>query len=207
MEELCELACGETLGMILDQPQAEMHVAEQTTLVGRGECRPAAQLDRAAGVVNERSCQEQVGPEARMKLRCFAAQGRDADRVLEEATGIRMVLVDGGGIRGELAAPEHCADCPRQARMGDLGDEELEEAGELLRVTSHRRRQGRRIDIGRFERPHIELQAVAELLDAAEHTHRVPFSEAAVEQLDVLPYPRLDRSGGIDELECEIRGA
>jgi DNA-binding response OmpR family regulator len=68
-------------------------------------------------------------------------------------------------------------------------------------------RQGRRIDIGRFERPHIELQAVAEPLDAAEHTHRVPFSEAAVEQLDVLPHPRLDRSGGIDELECEIRGA
>ena len=79
--------------------------------------------------------------------------------------------------------------------------------GELVRVASHRRRQGRRIDIGRFERPHIELQAVAKLLDATEHPHRIPFSEAAVEQLDVLPHPRLDRSGGIDELECEIRGA
>ena len=80
--------------------------------------------------------------------------------------------------------------------MGDLGDEKLEEARELVRVAPHRRRQRRRIDVGRFERAHIELQAVAELLDAAEHAHGVAFSEAAVEQLDVVPDPRLDRPVG-----------
>ena len=50
------------------------------------------------------------------------------------------------------------------------------------------------IDVGRLERAHVELQPVAELLDAAEHAHRVALAEAAVEQLDVLPDARVDRA-------------
>ena len=63
------------------------------------------------------------------------------------------------------------------------------------------------IDVRRLERAHVELQPVAELLDAGEHAHRVALCEAAVEQLDVVPHPRLDAAGRVDELEREVRGA
>ena len=91
--------------------------------------------------------------------------------------------------------------------MRDLGDEELEEARDLVLVAADRRRQRRRVDVGRLERAHVELQPVAELLDAAEHAHRVALAEAAVEQLDVLPDARLDPPGRVDELEREVRRA
>ena len=55
-----------------------------------------------------------------------------------------------------------------------LADEELEEAFELVRVAAQARSQSRRIDaLGRLERPHLDLELVAEPLDAAEHAHRV----------------------------------
>ena len=74
-------------------------------------------------------------------------------------------------------------------------------------VAAHRRRQGRRVDVGRLERPHVELEPVAEALDAAEHAHRVALAEAAVEQLDVVPDARVDAPGRVDELEHEVRRA
>ena len=46
MEELGELRSLQSLSALLDQPQAEMHVAEQAALVGRRERRPARQLER-----------------------------------------------------------------------------------------------------------------------------------------------------------------
>src|SRR5260221_3026663 len=92
--------------------------------------------------------------------------------------------------------------------MRDLRDEELEESFELIRVASHRRRHRRRVDaLRRLERAHVELQPVAELLDAAEHAHRVALAEARIEQLDVVPHARGDPPARVDELECEIRGA
>ena len=89
--------------------------------------------------------------------------------------------------------------------MCDLRDEKLEEARDLFTVAPDRRRQRRRVDVGRLERAHVELQPVAELLDAAEHAHRVALGEAAVEQLDVVPDARLDAAGRVDELEREVR--
>ena len=59
----------------------------------------------------------------------------------------------------------------------------------------------------RLERAHVELQPVAELLDAAEHAHRVALAEARVEQLDVVPDARLDAAARVDELEREVRRA
>src|SRR3954447_11793620 len=91
--------------------------------------------------------------------------------------------------------------------MRELGDEKLEKAAELVRVSSQRRRQRRRVDVARLERAHVELQAVAELLDAAEHADRVPLREPAVEELDVVPHPRLDPTRRVDQLEREIRRA
>ena len=91
--------------------------------------------------------------------------------------------------------------------MRDLRDQELEEAVELVPVAARGRGERRRVDVGGLERAHVELQPVAEALDAAEHAHRVAFAEAAVEQLDVVPDPRLDPAGRVDQLEREIRRA
>ena len=63
----------------------------------------------------------------------------------------------------------------------------------------------RRIGVRRgLERAHVELQAVAELLDPSEHAHRVALREARVEQLDVVPHARVDPPARVDELEREV---
>ena len=91
--------------------------------------------------------------------------------------------------------------------MRDLAGQELEEALQLVGVAAQRRRQARRVDVGRLERAHVELEPVAEALDAAEHAHRVALAEAPVEQLDVVPDARLDPPARVDELEREVRRA
>ena len=91
--------------------------------------------------------------------------------------------------------------------MRHLAGEELEEALQLLGVAPQRRRQARRVDVGRLECAHVELEPVAEPLDAAEHAHRVALAEAPVEQLDVVPDARLDPPARVDELEREVRRA
>jgi hypothetical protein len=58
-----------------------------------------------------------------------------------------------------------------------------------------------------LERAHVELKAVAELLDASEHAHGISFGEPAVEQLDVVPDARFDLAGRVDQLEREVRRA
>ena len=68
-----------------------MHVAEQAALLGRPEGRRTAQLAHAAQVVQERRGEQQVGAEARVELRGLAGEGRDADGVLEQAAGIRVM--------------------------------------------------------------------------------------------------------------------
>ena len=59
----------------------------------------------------------------------------------------------------------------------------------------------------RLDRAHLELEPVAEALDAAEHAHGVALREAPVEQLDVVPDARLDPAARVDELEREVRRA
>ena len=89
-----------------------------------------------------------------------------------------------------------------------LADEELEEAFELVRVAAQARSQARRIDaLGRLERPHLDLELVAEPLDAAEHAHRVAGVEPSVEHVDVVPDARGDPAARVDELEREIARA
>ena len=95
-----------------------------------------------------------------------------------------------------------------QARVGDLGGEELEEAVELVGVAAHRRREARPGRCpGRLDRAHVELKPVAVALDPAEHAHRVALAEARVEQVDVVPDARLDAPARIDELEREVRAS
>ena len=60
--------------------------------------------------------------------------------------------------------------------------------------------------VGGLERAHVELQAVAEALHAAEHAHGVALGEAPVEELDVVPDAPLDAAARVDELERQVGG-
>ena len=91
--------------------------------------------------------------------------------------------------------------------MRDLASEELEEAVELGGIAPHRRGEFGRVGLCRFERTDVELQPVAEALDAPEDMHGVSLGEAVVEQLDVGPDASLDPSARVDELEGEVGGA
>jgi hypothetical protein len=79
---------------LLDQAQAQVHVAEQFALVGRPEYGPTRQLDRTAHVVEQRGSKQEIGPKARMELRNLAADRRDADGVLEKASRVTVVAVE-----------------------------------------------------------------------------------------------------------------
>ena len=143
-----------------------------------------------------------------MELAQLAADRRDADGVLEQPARIRVVPVGRRGIRPQRRSAEHAHDDRAQPVVVHLGDEELEEALQLVGVAAQRRRHRRRVDaVRRLERAHVELERVAELLDASEHAHGVAFAEAPVEQLDVVPDARGDAAARVDELEREVRRA
>ena len=89
--------------------------------------------------------------------------------------------------------------------MRDLGREELQEAVQLVGVAAERGREAAGPRLGGLDRADLELQAVAEALDAPEHAHGVALGEAPVEQLDVAPDARLDPAARVDELEREVR--
>ena len=97
VEQLGPLRGGEALGALLDQPQPEVDVPEQPALVGRRERRPARELDRTPDIVDERRRQHELGAQARMELRRLAAERRDADRVLEQAAGVGVMVVGVAG--------------------------------------------------------------------------------------------------------------
>ena len=89
--------------------------------------------------------------------------------------------------------------------MGDLGGEEVEKPLELVGVPPQRRRQLRRVGVGRgLDGANLDLEPAPEALDPAEHADGISFGEAAVEQLDVVPDPRLDPAARVDELERQI---
>ena len=149
VEQLGARLAVEPVGALLDQAQPEMDVAEQPSLLGLAERRAAAELERAADVVQERGGEQEVGAEPRMELRGLAAERRDADRVLEQAAGVGVVPVRASP--GSAAQPPRTPSSREEARpsrarpgMRDLGRQELEEAVELVGVAAHRRREGRR---------------------------------------------------------------
>src|SRR5215203_669754 len=202
----------ERTGPLLDQPQAEVHVAEQPPLFGRAERRPTGELDGSADVVQDRGREQQVGPEPGMQLRDLAADRRDSNRVLEQAARVAVVALDRGGQRAQPAAQlfvtDEPPDCGLQPGMRDLTREELEEALQLVAVSPQARGECGRVEVFRsLERPDLELQPVAVAIHAAEHPDRVAFVEAAVQKVDVAPDARLDAPARVDELQREIRRA
>jgi hypothetical protein len=198
VQQLGRCACA------LEHSQAEVHVPKQRSLLRRCEGRRRAKLERPPGVVHERRREEKIGAEARVQLCRLARKRRDANGVLEEPARVRVVGVGCRRIRAKRRSREYARHRLSQPDVGDLGNEELEEAFELLRVPAHCWREGRRVDVRRFECPHLELETVAELLHASEHAHRVALAEASVQQLDVVPHPPGDAPRCIGELEREV---
>jgi hypothetical protein len=89
-------------GVLLHGAQTEVHVSEQPAFVGLPEDRPATELERAADIVDESSCEQEVATQTRMKLSRLAAERRDADRVLEQTACVGVVAVRRRWIRGEV---------------------------------------------------------------------------------------------------------
>jgi hypothetical protein len=88
----------------------------------------------------------------------------------------------------------------------DFRGEELEKALQLVGVAADRGCEVCRVCVGSgLERAHVDLQPVAELLDAPEDAHGVALGEAGIEQLDVVPDAGVDPPTRVDELECEVR--
>ena len=93
--------------------------------------------------MQQRGREEQVGPEARVELRGLAAESRDTDGVLEQATRVAVVTLRPGGRKltqtlANLGLGENPADERCEARMRELGGEELEEPLELVGVATQR---------------------------------------------------------------------
>ncbi len=195
----------------LDHAKTKVHVTEEPALVRRTEHWATAELAHTADVVNERSRDEQIHAQPLMKLCRLARQGCDADGVLEQSACVGVMRVHGRRKRAHRCPRlrvEHVVDRRAKAGVRDLGGEELEEAFELVRISAHRGRHRRRIDVLRgLERPNVELQTVAESLDASEHAHGIALAEARVEKLDVVPHACCDPPARVDELEREIRSA
>ena len=158
--------------------------------------------------MEERSREEQIGAQAGVELGRLPAERGDADRVLQEAAGVRMVAVDGGGERplpsSESLVGGEASGKGTQARISDLGGEEVEEAVQLVQVAASSGDELRRIGRGRLERADLELEPVPKPLHASEDANGVAFAEPLVEQVDVAPDTSLDASARVHELEREV---
>jgi uncharacterized protein (DUF1015 family) len=196
-------------GARLDEAQTEVDVPEEPSLHGRLEHRGPPELLRPPDVVQERRREQEITPQPPVELRRVAAERGDGNRVLEEPPRVSMMALGRRGERAEarphFGVADEAPDERSQAGVGELGGEELEEAVELVEVAPRLGHERGRIRLRRLELAHLELESVAEALDAAEDAHRVAFAEAAVEELDVAPDARLDAAARIHELEGEVR--
>jgi hypothetical protein len=185
-----------------------MDVTEELALVGGEEQRAPVELADPAGVVEERGRHEKVRAQPRMDLRDVPADGGDGHRVLEEPAGVGVMSVrcgrQGSQSRAKVRIREEPAHEHAQVGMGDLAGEELEKPVELLDVAPGFGDECCGIGLGGLERPHLELEAVAEALHPPEDVHRVAFAETLVQQVDVAPDPCVDPAARIDELERQI---
>ena len=198
----------QSVGALLDEPQPEVDVTEQPTLVGRPERRPAPELAHPPDVVEQRGGEQEIAAQALVQLRRLPDQRRDGDGVLEQPAGVGVMGLGGRELAKrlpDLGVAEEPPHHRTQPGVGELGRQELEEAVQLVRVASQPRRQPRRIRVGCLDRADLELEPVVEALDPAEYADGVALREAPIEQLDVVPDSALDPAGRVDELEREIR--
>ena len=187
-------------------------MSKQPALLGRPERRSAAELERPPGVVEDRCGEEQVAAEAGVHLRGFAAERCYGDGVLEQSAGVDVVRLRARGQFAQSSAEPLIREEPPDERLQpgvrDLAGEKLEEAVQLVGVPTHRGRQlGGVLSLRVLDRTNVELEPVAELVDPAEYSDGIALAEPGVEELDVVPHPRLDLPALVDQLEREVVGA
>ena len=207
VQELGERVAVEPGGALLDQPQPEVDVAEQAPFLGRRE-KTGPGSARASG-------RRRAGARPRAGGRRAAADGagrsrgkrRHADGVLEQSAGVGVVGLGRAGTRAGSPRRRALRDVRREPGMRRPRRRGTRGILELLGVAAQRGVSAGRIDVAPPRASGLELEAVAEALDASEHAHRVPLAEAAVEQLDVVPDPASIRPRRVDELEREVRRA
>lgn len=211
VEELGPRVALEPAGALLDHAQAEVDVSEQAPLVRLGEERTEVEFPNSADVVQERRRDEQVAPQPWVHGGGVPAESRHGDRVLEQPSRVAVVAVGRRRKRpqpfADLGIAHEASDERTQLPVGELLGQELEEAVELVEIAPCGRGEARRVGVGLLERAHIELEAIPEALDPAQHPDRVALLEPAVEDLDVTPHASVDPAARIDELEREVRGA
>src|SRR5262249_52351733 len=147
--------------------------------------RPRSELGGSAHIVQQGRRQHEVRAQPRMELCRLAAERRNADGVLEEAAGVAVMAAwrgrQGAESGTDLDVGHERLNRLLQAGMVDLGREELEESVQLVRVTPQSRREVGRVRVRRrLERADLQLELVAEALDAAEDAHRVTLGETRV---------------------------
>ena len=198
---------------LLDQAKAEVDVAEKAPLGGWEEVVGPPSSSRGPTRVVEKPRREQeVGAQALVELCGLAAERGDADRVLEEAAGPRVVALLRGGqdakagakVRTSATSP---ATNPRRPvwAISAARNSKNPSSSSTSRLGSGTSSGG--IGFRSLERAHLELESVAEALHATQHADGVSLPEALVEQLDVVPDTGFDLAGRVDELEGEIGAA
>ncbi len=164
--------------------------------------------------MDERRRQQQVGVELDVQQAGLLRQLGDRDGVLEQAAEVGVVA--GAGARRppprgpQRLVADEVGDQRPQARLVDLAGEVLEEAVELLHVAVGAGQERRRVDVAGLrsgDRPHLDLQLVAEALDAAGDADEVAALEAAGEQVGVSEDPRRDGAGAVAQLQRQVGGA
>ena len=199
----------ERLGALLDQPQPEVDVAEQPPLVGRRERRRRGRARACGRHRGERGREQQVGRAGAGGA--APSRGRSSPR-RPCARAARPRRRGGRPARRQRAQPRAHGRVRATAATARAGPDARSRPRGTRGSRPARRRRGASPGAsaagsasGGLERAHVELQPVAEALDAAEHAHGVALGEARVEQLDVVPDPRLDAPARVDELEREVR--
>ena len=182
MEQLGARALSSVAARSSIDPQPEMDVSEQASLLRRLEAGAGLELERPADVVEQRGGEEEVGAQARVELHQLAADRGHADRVLQQSARVDVVALrrgrQGAKRSRRVARPRGRRDRRLAARVRDLAGEEVEEALQLVGIAAQRGRQLDRVGVlGRLDRAHVELKLVAEALDPAEHAHGVAFAE------------------------------
>jgi len=205
VQELGEDGGLESPGLLFEHSEAEMDVAEEPTLDRGLEERAPVQLPDPSDVVEERRCDQQVAAQAAMELGRVPAKRCYGHGVFQEPTRVAVVAFwrrgQGPEPRSELGVFRKATHESRQPGVGDLADQELEEAVQLLEVAPRGRRERRGVVLGRLDRTYVELEAIPKALHPTQHSHGVPLAETPVEELHVVPHAGLDPPARVDELE------
>ena len=147
MQELGLLDRGQPLSPLVDEPNPELDVPQQVSLVRHRETGPGAELEHTADVVDERRREQQIGAQARVELRRLATDRRDADGVLEQAARVGVVSVGRRGACRRAArprAPREPSPRDRRARPRRRGTPESRPARRCRAVQPESATQDRR---------------------------------------------------------------